>query len=81
MLVLRRRAGEAILLGPDIEIEVVEISKSRVKLGVRAPRTLSVTRRETSAIAAENKQATALAVAGPGLENIVRLLRNTPSLL
>jgi len=81
MLVLRRRAGEAILLGPDIEIEVVEISKSRVKLGVRAPRTISVTRRETSAIAAENKQAPALAVAGSGLENIVRLLRNIPSLL
>lgn len=81
MLVLRRRAGEAILLGPDIEIEVVEISKSRVKLGVRAPRNISVTRRETSAIAAENREATALAVPGSGLENIVRLLRNTPSLV
>ncbi len=77
MLVLRRRAGEVILLGPDIEIEVVEISKSRVKLGVRAPRSISVTRREASVVAGENKEATGLAVAGGSLENIVRLLRNT----
>ncbi len=77
MLVLRRRAGEVILLGPDIEIEVVEISKSRVKLGVRAPRSISVTRREASVVASENKEATGLAVAGRSLENIVRLLRNT----
>jgi len=77
MLVLRRRAGEVILLGPDIEIEVVEISKSRVKLGVRAPRSISVTRREASVVASENKEATGLAVAGGSLENIVRLLRNT----
>lgn len=81
MLVLRRRAGEAILLGSDIEIEVVEISKSRVKLGVRAPRTISVTRREASTIASENKEAPALAVPGGSLENIVRLLRNTTMLL
>ena len=77
MLVLRRRAGEVILLGPDIEIEVVEISKSRVKLGVRAPRSISVTRREASVVASENKEATGLAVAGRSLENSVRLLRNT----
>lgn len=81
MLVLRRRAGEAILLGPDIEIEVVEISRSRVKLGVRAPRTISVTRREAAAIAAENRTASALARPGSGIENIVRLLRNTPQSL
>lgn len=78
MLVLRRRVGEAILLGPDIEIEVVEISRTRVKLGVRAPRTVCVTRREAAAVASENREAAALATSGGGIENIVRLLRNIP---
>jgi carbon storage regulator CsrA len=62
-------------LGADIEIEVIEISKSRVKLGVRAPRELSVVRREAVPIALENKSAAGI-LAGHGIENIVRLLRN-----
>jgi carbon storage regulator len=60
MLVLRRRAGEAIAIGGDIEIEVIEISRTRVKLGVRAPQTISVSRRETVPIAAENRSASEL---------------------
>lgn len=75
MLVLRRRAGEAILLGDDIEIEVVEISRTRVKLGVKAPRNLPVLRREAAAVAGENK-ASALA-SGDDIQNILRLLRNS----
>ena len=60
MLVLRRRVGEAIAIGGDIEIEVIEISRTRVKLGVRAPQTVSVSRRETVPIAAENRSASEL---------------------
>jgi carbon storage regulator CsrA len=58
--VLRRRVGEAIAIGGDIEIEVIEISRTRVKLGVRAPQAISVTRRETVPIAAENRSASEL---------------------
>jgi carbon storage regulator len=57
VLVLRRRAGEAIVIGSDVEIEVVEISRTRVKLGVKAPRSVSVMRRETIPVAAENREA------------------------
>jgi carbon storage regulator len=60
VLVLRRRVGEAIAIGGDIEIEVIEISRTRVKLGVRAPQTISVARREAIPIAAENRSASAL---------------------
>lgn len=60
MLVLRRRVGEAIAIGPDVEIEVIEISRSRVKLGVRAPRSVPVMRRETIRVAIENRDAAAL---------------------
>ena len=37
MLVLTRKLGEKILIGDDITITVVNIGKSRVKLGIEAP--------------------------------------------
>jgi carbon storage regulator len=46
MLVIRRRAGEAVLIGDDIEIQVIEISPSRVKLGIVAPPDVIVLRKE-----------------------------------
>ena len=78
MLVLRRRVGEAIVLAGGIEIEVVEISRTRVKLGVRAPRNISVTRREALALAAENRQASDLIGhrGQQGVGDLLRLLQN-----
>ena len=75
---LRRRAGEAIVLGGGIEIEVIEISRTRVKLGVRAPRDVSVTRREVIALAAENQKASDLMShrGQQGVGELLRLLRN-----
>jgi carbon storage regulator len=72
--VLRRRVGEAIAIGGDIEIEVIEISRSRVKLGVRAPRTVSVARREIIPIAAENRAAAEL-VGDRGVRDLEEILR------
>lgn len=46
MLVIRRRAGEAIVLPDGIEIQVLEINASRVKLGVVAPDHIAVLRKE-----------------------------------
>ena len=47
MLVIRRRAGEAVLVGSEIEIQIIEVSPSRVKLGITAPQHVSVMRKET----------------------------------
>lgn len=75
MLVLRRRPGETIAIGGEIEIEVIEISRTRVKLGVRAPRHVTVLRKETLAVAAENRQALELVSSGPaGVAEALRLL-------
>jgi carbon storage regulator len=46
MLVLSRRVRERIRIGPDISIEVLEIRDGRVKLGIDAPRDVSVQRQE-----------------------------------
>ncbi len=81
MLVLRRRVGEAIAIGDDVEIEVMEISRTRVKLGVRAPRAITVTRREAAAIAAENRSASGfLGSRGQrDLAEILRIIRGEPA--
>ena len=73
---LRRRVGETISIGGGIEIEVVEISRTRVKLGVTAPRSVSVVRKEMLAIAAENRKALEFISAGPqGVTATLRLLK------
>jgi carbon storage regulator len=77
MLVVRRRAGEAILLAGDIEIEVVEISRTRVKLGIRAPRHVTVLRREAVLLAQENQNAAGLLASSPEtVGDLLRLLGN-----
>jgi carbon storage regulator len=46
MLVLTRRQEESIRIGVDIEIKVLDIKKNAVRLGIIAPRDVSVHRRE-----------------------------------
>ncbi len=46
MLVIRRRAGQSVVLGGNIEIEVVEVSANGVKLGIIAPKEVPVVRKE-----------------------------------
>ncbi len=49
MLVFRRRTGEGFLIGDNIEVEVLEIENGQVKLGIRAPREITVLRKEIAA--------------------------------
>ena len=46
MLVLTRRAGESILVGDDIVLTVLELGRDQVRIGIRAPRSVSVHREE-----------------------------------
>ena len=54
MLVMRRRAGESLLIGGEIEIEVLEVGPTRVKLGIVAPASLAITRKEVLLTRSEN---------------------------
>jgi carbon storage regulator len=62
MLVLSRFKGEVIDIGDDIEVTIVDIDAKlgRVKLGINAPRSVAVHRREVteriSAVGAERAQ-------------------------
>jgi len=46
MLVLARKLDESIVLGDDIIIKVVSIDKGVVKLGIDAPKKISIVRSE-----------------------------------
>ena len=46
MLVLARRINESIMIGDDIEIVVIDIKGDQVKLGVKAPKKVTVHRKE-----------------------------------
>lgn len=46
MLVLSRKKDEKIVIGDNISIMVVEIRGDKVRLGIEAPRDISVHRRE-----------------------------------
>ena len=46
MLVLARRLNESIMIGDEVEIVVVALQGDQVKIGIRAPRSIPVYRKE-----------------------------------
>ena len=46
MLVLSRRLGETLIIGDDVKVTVLGISGNQVRLGIAAPKEVSVHREE-----------------------------------
>lgn len=58
MLVITRKPEQSIVIGGEVEVIVLGVSKDGVRLGIKAPRSVQVHRREVfEAIAAENRAA------------------------
>ena len=75
MLVLTRKLGESIRINDDIVVKVVELDSRHVKLGIEAPRNISVNREEIyERIQRENKAASA--APDQGLKNMASALRD-----
>ena len=74
MLVIRRKAGESVLIGDGIEVEVIEVSPTRVKLGFTAPESVLILRKEIREAAAQNALA-ARGVTPLAVEALVSRLR------
>jgi carbon storage regulator len=58
MLALARKENQSIMLGNDIEVTLLEIKGDQVKLGINAPKSVPIYRKEIYLqIQEENKQA------------------------
>jgi carbon storage regulator len=74
MLVIRRRSGETLLIGDDVEIEILETGTSHVKLGIRAPKQVLVLRKEIQITGQENLAA-AGKKSGAAVNSVLRTLK------
>lgn len=63
MLVLTRKTQQAIKIGENIEISIVAIEGDQVKLGISAPQTVEIHRKEIfDAIQLQNSEAANISV-------------------
>lgn len=46
MLVINRREGESLIIGDGIEVRILELTHTRVKLGITAPEGVTILRNE-----------------------------------
>lgn len=46
MLILTRRPGETLMIGDNVEVTVMAVNGSQVRLGIKAPRDVIVNREE-----------------------------------
>lgn len=76
MLVLTRRKGESIVLdvGDGIEITVIEAGNGSVRLGIDAPRSVEVWRKEILLQVRDSNKAAAQ-IPGEALEGLQNLLK------
>lgn len=83
MLVLTRKLEESIMIGDDIEIKIIQIKgageQATVRIGIEAPRHISVLRKEVyQEVAAENRKAS-VQVDPALLEEVMRVLERGKS--
>jgi len=71
-----RRAGESLLIGDGVEIEVLEAKAHRVKLGIVAPASVAIVRKEAR-ITREENMAAALSADQGMIETLLRRLPGT----
>jgi carbon storage regulator len=74
MLVLRRRAGESLLIGDEIEIELLAVTAHGAKIGIRAPKDTVVLRKELRITQQQNARA-ALGPTQNDFERAIKKLR------
>jgi len=57
MLVISRRPGQSFIIGDEVEVVILDADHRFVKVGIRAPRTVSILRKELQEAAAQNEAA------------------------
>lgn len=63
MLILNRKQGESIIIDDRIEIKVLEIVDGKIKIGIEAPKEVTILRKEVyDEIRDENKRASSISM-------------------
>lgn len=77
-MIISRKPGESFTLGDDIKVSVLEITGDRIKIGIQAPKSVSIMRSEV----ADTKQSNVEAVKseGPAYLEIKNFIFNSESL-
>ncbi|OOM77920.1 hypothetical protein CLPUN_20930 [Clostridium puniceum] len=58
MLIITRKKGESLMIGDDIEITISKIEDGSVKIGINAPKKITILRKELyEQVKEENRQA------------------------
>lgn len=78
MLVMSRREGDTILIGDEIEIVISHIGRSKVKVGIRAPREVPVMAREVKMVRDQNLAAATARLSAPALSGLLARLNLAP---
>ena len=72
MLALSRKKDEAIVINNNVEIKIIEIKGDQVKLGITAPKSVPVYRKEVYLQIQEANQASANEGAMAALKNLLK---------
>lgn len=59
MLILRRKAGESLMIGDEVKLTVVDVYEGGVRLAIDAPRSITILRSELIQAADANRDAVA----------------------
>ena len=77
MLVLTRKSGEIICIGDNIEVFITEITKSAVRIGIKAPKNTLVYRKEVyERILQENQAASHTKIDNTQLVDLSNLIKS-----
>ena len=77
MLVFSRKKDDAIMIGSEIEIKVISIGRDTVKIGIDAPRHITIHRKEIYlAIEEENRKAAVKSIDSTQLDFLKNLVKN-----
>jgi carbon storage regulator len=71
MLALSRRVNESIMIGNDVEITILEVKGDQVKIGIKAPKSVAIYRKE---IYLQIKESNKEAAQAPAAEELLKKL-------
>jgi carbon storage regulator len=73
MLVLARKVGQSIIIGDNIVLTVIEVRGEQVRIGIEAPKSIAVHRKELlEQIKAENIRAAAQNIADEEVPDVLK---------